>query len=88
MTRKKEGTRNPALYTPKAVLGGDWRTFVQKVPHMNELELKKALHYETASLNRPSYVEKLYTKYNSRRSARERRELLATKQSNSNGDAV
>lgn len=75
MTRKKKGKHDPALYTPEVVLAGDWRLFVQRVPLMTEDELLTALNWEKHHSNRPSYIEKLYRKYNSRRSARERREL-------------
>jgi len=74
--RKKKGKHNPALYKPDVVLAGDWRLFVQRVPLMTEEELKRALDTERAGANRPSYLDRLYKKYNSRRSARERRELL------------
>lgn len=57
------------------VLSKDWLGFNRSLARLDESQLARALEAELAGKNRPSYIERIHTRFNSVRVEREKREL-------------
>lgn len=54
----------------------DWKTLNREIADMSEDKLKALLEAEQAGLNRPSYLDRIHSRYNIERARRERAALL------------
>jgi hypothetical protein len=57
------------------VLAKGWADFSEALGDLTETELEELLDKELNGKNRPSYVERIHSRFNSRRLEREKREL-------------
>lgn len=61
----------------KEILDQNWRDINKKIMEMNEEELKKLLETEQQNKKRIQYLLRIYGRYNTLRTERERNELAA-----------
>lgn len=80
-TKRKKKTKPdiPAPETPKSVLRKGWHAFNHGLSMLTEDQLGTALDLEVKGKNRPSYLERIHSRYTNARSARERQELIPEK---------
>lgn len=73
--KKKAKPDIPAPETPKGVLQKGWHAFNHGLSMLTENELSRALDLELKGKNRPSYIERIHTRFNNARVSREKLEL-------------
>jgi hypothetical protein len=60
---------------PEIVLSKGWLPFNSELSKLSEEQLEKTLELELKGKNRPSYIERIHTRFNTVRVEREKKEL-------------
>jgi hypothetical protein len=71
MSKSKRGK----VVSPSEVLSKGWHDFNRDLAKLTEEQLRKMLELELAGKNRSSYIERIHTRFNNARIAREKQEL-------------